>query len=125
MPSARIFLLLGAVNAFLSVALGAFAAHGLKSVISVGSLTTFHTGVDYHFIHALALILIGVLLQQRPHPHLRWVGWSFATGILLFSCSLYILAVTNIRAFGAITPIGGLSFLYGWALLSWHFWRKS
>lgn len=117
----RLFLLMGAVSAFLAVALGAFGAHGLKSILDDYSLKVFHTGVEYQFYHALALIMVGSLLGR--YPGLERVGWAFAFGTVVFSGSLYALALTGVKILGAITPIGGVSFLVGWALLALSFWR--
>lgn len=117
----RHFMLLGAINGFLAVAFGAFAAHGLKSVLSSGLLAVFQTGVEYQGLHALALLVVGLLggeAQQQGALHLA--GWAFATGILLFSGSLYLLALTDTGWLGAITPFGGTAFLLGWGALAWH-----
>ncbi|WP_125932221.1 DUF423 domain-containing protein [Thiosocius teredinicola] len=118
------FIFIGAVNGFLAVALGAFAAHGLKGLLSHGMLDIFQTGVDYQATHALALLLVGLLGNHSNHRSLGYAGWAFATGILLFSGSLYLLAVTDIRWLGAITPVGGTLFLFGWAALAWYGFRK-
>ena len=116
----RHFILLGAINGFLAVAFGAFAAHALKPILSAGLLDIFQTGVEYQGLHAGALLVVG-LLGANPHTKgLRLAGWSFATGILLFSGSLYLLALTDARWLGAITPIGGTAFLLGWGALAWH-----
>jgi len=119
MTSARLFLLFGAVGGFLTVALGAFAAHGLKQILSPGLLQTFNTGVDYQGLHSLALLATGLLMQTREKSALRLAGWAFASGILIFSGSLYLLALTDARWLGAITPIGGTAFLLGWGALAW------
>lgn len=122
----RHFIVIGAINGFVAVAFGAFAAHGLKKILSAGFLDVFHTGVDYQAIHALALLAVGLLGHHAPQSRvLRWAGWAFATGILLFSGSLYILALTDIRWMGMVTPFGGVAFLVGWALLAWHAYRRS
>jgi uncharacterized membrane protein YgdD (TMEM256/DUF423 family) len=119
----RRFLLFGAVCGFLAVALGAFAAHALKSILSPGMLEVFRTGVEYQATHALALVLVG-LLGARGHDRLLGVsGWAFASGILLFSGSLYLLALTGARWLGAVTPFGGVAFLVGWAALAAYAWR--
>lgn len=121
----RHFIALGAINGLLAVAFGAFAAHGLKNVLSAGLLDVFQTGVQYQAMHALALLAVGLLGQHAEHTRLlRWSGWAFASGILLFSGSLYVLALTDIRALGAITPFGGTAFLLGWGLLAWHAYRR-
>ena len=116
----RHFIALGAINGFLAVAFGAFAAHGLKGILSEGLLAVFQTGVEYQALHAVALLVVGVLGESAPRRGLRLAGWAFATGILLFSGSLYILALTDIRWLGAVTPFGGTAFLLGWGALAWH-----
>lgn len=108
----------------LAVAIGAFGAHGLKSHISPELLQTFKTGVDYHFYHALGLLLIGVLSVSMPSDLLNWSAILLAVGILLFSGSLYLLAITGIKWLGAITPLGGLSFIAGWVLLFVAVWKN-
>ena len=121
MNPARHFLLLGALNGFLAVAFGAFAAHGLKGVLSSGLLDVFQTGVEYQALHALALLAVGMLgTGSGESAALRLAGWAFATGILLFSGSLYLLALTDARWLGAVTPLGGSAFLLGWGALAWH-----
>jgi uncharacterized membrane protein YgdD (TMEM256/DUF423 family) len=121
--SPKIFLTLGAANAFLCVALGAFGAHGLKQTLSADMLAVYQTGVQYHFYHALGLIAVGLVLFQFPAS--RWVmlsGWLMLAGLVLFSASLYALSLTGIRGLGAITPLGGVSFLTAWALLAYGSW---
>src|SRR5581483_3045552 len=115
----RLFVLLGALNAFLSVALGAFGAHALKERLTAnGMLATYQTGVQYHIAHALGLILIALLAERWPNsPLLAWSGGLLLAGIVLFSGSLYALAVSGVRVLGAIRPFGGVCFLAGWALL--------
>ena len=103
---------------FLSVAIGAFAAHGLKSKLSEYHLGIFQTGVQYQFYHTFALAIVGLLMLRSPTPMLRGSGIAFFVGILVFSGSLYLLALTKMKWLGAITPIGGLCFLVGWVLLS-------
>lgn len=121
--SPRIFLTLGAVNAFLCVALGAFGAHSLKQTLSTDMLAVYQTGVQYHFYHALGLIAVGLVLFQFPTSRLvAFSGWLMLAGIVLFSASLYILSLTGIRGLGVITPFGGLSFLTGWALFAYGSW---
>ncbi|MEZ5490026.1 MAG: DUF423 domain-containing protein [Gammaproteobacteria bacterium] len=116
----KLFLFLAAANGFLSVALGAFAAHGLSARLSEQMLATFQTGVQYHMYHTLALFGVGVLSLHYPGATLlRYSGFLFLAGTLIFSGSLYILALSGIRWLGAITPIGGVAFLAGWAALAW------
>lgn len=119
----RRFVLIGAVFGFLAVALGAFAAHALKSILSPGLLEVFSTGVEYQATHALALVLVGLLGARRHDRLLGLSGWAFASGILVFSGSLYLLALTGARWLGAVTPLGGTAFLVGWAALAAHAWR--
>src|SRR5690606_4699434 len=111
------YLASGSVLCFVSVALGAFAAHYLKSKLDPYYLEVFRTGVLYQFFHAIALILLGILVNQYPQVSFKIPGVMFVLGILFFSGSLYVLAVTGIKFLGAITPIGGVFFLVGWAVL--------
>ena len=114
----RIFLSLGALNAFLCVGLGAFGAHGLKKTLAADMLAVYQTGVQYHFYHALGLLVIGLLLLHFPGSRpITWSGWLMLAGIVLFSASLYALALTGMRGLGLITPFGGVAFLSAWALL--------
>lgn len=103
---------------FLSVALGAFAAHGLKSRLDAGMLSVFETGVRYQTYHALALFAVAWLLSRGPSRAVEWAGYCFLAGIAVFSGSLYALSLSGIRKFGAVTPLGGLLFLAGWAILA-------
>ena len=114
----KTFLLLGAVAAFLAVALGAFGAHGLRGRLSPEMLAVFQTGVQYQMAHALALVLVSGIMGRMSGWLIQTAGWCFVGGILFFSGSLYLLAVTGITILGAITPIGGLLFLAGWACLA-------
>jgi uncharacterized membrane protein YgdD (TMEM256/DUF423 family) len=116
----NLLLVLAATNGFLAVALGAFAAHGLKSMLGPDLLATFQTGVQYHMYHALAMLAVAILVAQFPaQAGLRIAAYLFLAGILIFSGSLYVLALTGMRWLGAITPIGGVAFLAGWATLAW------
>ncbi|MBD9564603.1 DUF423 domain-containing protein [Pseudomonas sp. PDM09] len=121
----RGFLMLAAFFGFTGVALGAFAAHGLKSRLSAEYLAIFHTGVTYQLVHTLALLGVALLATQIPGRLITWVGASFAIGILLFSGSLYLLTITGISKLGIVTPIGGLAFLVGWVCLGLAAWRLS
>ena len=109
---------LGALNGFVSVAAGAFGAHALKTRLTPDMLAVFETGARYQMSHALALVLLGLLQLSRPAMSLDGAGWSFLAGIALFSGSLYVLALSGVRAFGMVTPIGGVAFLVGWVLLA-------
>ena len=111
----RTFVLLGGVNAFLAVALGAFGAHALRERLSAEMLSIYQTGVQYHLLHALGLLLIGLLRERRAADQmLLRAGWLLTVGIVLFSGSLYALAVSGTRLLGAVTPFGGVCFLAGW-----------
>lgn len=119
------FLLLGALNVLIGIALGAFGAHGLKHSLTSDMLAVFHTGVQYHFYHAFGLIVIGLLLFHYPKSRLIPVsGWLMLTGIVLFSFSLYVLSITGARALAMITPFGGISFLSAWGLLIYAIWKE-
>lgn len=119
----RSFLMLAAFFGFTGVALGAFAAHGLKSRMSSDYLAIFHTGVSYQLVHALALFGVALLISHVPGRLVTWAGVCFAIGILLFSGSLYLLTLTGISKLGIITPFGGLAFLIGWFCLGLAAWR--
>jgi uncharacterized membrane protein YgdD (TMEM256/DUF423 family) len=114
----RTFLLLGAVAAFLGVTLGAFGAHGLRGRLTPDMLAVFETAVRYHMYHALALLLVAVVMGRMSGWLIQTAGWCFVAGILLFSGSLYALALSGVTILGAITPIGGVAFLAGWACLA-------
>jgi uncharacterized membrane protein YgdD (TMEM256/DUF423 family) len=119
MNPSKIFLLLGAVNAFLAVGLGAFGAHGLRAKLPPDLLAVYKTGVEYHFYHALGLLAVGLVAAHFPNAGLiRGSGWAMTAGIVIFSGSLYVLSISGIRWLGAITPIGGVAFLVAWALLA-------
>jgi len=120
---ARLLLTLGGVSAFIAVALGAFAAHGLKASLAPDMLTTFEVGVRYQMYHALAMIAVGLVHAVRPVKMLAVSGSLFALGTLLFSGSLYVLALSGERAFGMVTPFGGVAFLAGWLCFVWSIWK--
>ena len=113
----QIFIVASSLFGFLGVAVGAFGAHALKQQLSPEMLTIFETGARYHLIHAAVLLGIGILAQNRDSKAIKVSGFAMIFGIIVFSGSLYALAVSGVRIFGAITPIGGLSFLVGWAAL--------
>ncbi len=109
----------GSLLMLLGVALGAFGAHGLKNTLSQEGKSIYQTAVLYHLVHGLALLAVGWLATIRPgETAIRTAGWLFILGIILFSGSLYALAITGIRKLGIITPFGGLAFLVGWLLLA-------
>lgn len=110
-------LLLGAAYGFLAVACGAFGAHALRARLTPDLLAVWRTAVEYQFYHAAALLLIGVWAQRAPTRALEVAALCFAFGVLLFSGSLYALALSGVRGLGAITPVGGLLFLCGWLAL--------
>jgi uncharacterized membrane protein YgdD (TMEM256/DUF423 family) len=114
----RTFLLIGSVAAFLAVTLGAFGAHGLRGRLSPEMLAVFETGVRYHMYHALALILVALAMGRMSGWLIQTAGWCFVAGMVLFSGSLYALALSGVTILGAVTPLGGLAFLIGWACLA-------
>jgi len=119
----RLLLFIGASLGFLSVALGAFASHGLRSRLSEAQLSTFQTGVQYQMGHALAILLVGVLAVSYKDSGPDWTisAWFFVIGVVLFSGSLYAMALgQGLKRLGWVTPLGGLAFLAGWALLAAH-----
>jgi len=113
----KTILVTAAILLALGVIIGAFGAHGLKSRVTPDLLQVYKTGVEYHFYHALGLLLIGVLSFSMPSSYLDMAALFLVAGILIFSGSLYVLAITGIKWIGAITPIGGLSFIVGWILV--------
>ena len=119
----RSFLMLAAFFGFTGVALGAFAAHGLKNRLSADDLAIFHTGVTYQWVHTLALLGVALLAAHIPGRLVTWAGVSFVVGIVLFSGSLYALTLTGVSKLGIITPFGGLAFLLGWFFLGLAAWR--
>lgn len=120
---ARWWIVLGALNALCSVAAGAFGAHALKQRVAADLLAVFETGARHQMYHALGLVAVGLVASSRPAALLDAAGWCMLAGIALFSGSLYALVLSQARALGAITPLGGVAFLAGWALLAWSAWR--
>lgn len=121
----KTFIVIGAIAMALGVILGAFGAHGLKSRLNPDMLAIYHTGVEYHLYHALGLILVGILMVQFPQVSgLKTGAWLLTAGIVIFSGSLYVLAISGIRWLGAITPIGGVAFIAGWAWIAWSLLRQ-
>jgi uncharacterized membrane protein YgdD (TMEM256/DUF423 family) len=121
----KTFVILGSLSAFLGVALGAFGAHGLKARVSPEMLAVWQTGVQYHLVHALGLLLVGILCQLLPDASLlRVSGWMLLSGTALFSGSLYLMVLSGVRGLGMITPLGGLAFLCGWLLLAVAVWKQ-
>ena len=123
--NARFCLLVAALALAAAVVLGAFGAHALKGRLSPEMLATYHTAVQYHFWHALGLLGVGVLMSRSPDDSaLRWVAWLLIAGLLLFSGSLYLLALTGARWLGAVTPLGGVAFIAAWLWLAGWAWRR-
>lgn len=122
----KIFVLLGSLSAFLGVGLGAFGAHVLKSRVTQEMLTVWQTGVLYHLVHALGLVLVGLICHLLPEAALvRASGWCLLAGTVLFSGSLYAMVLSDVRVLGMITPFGGVSFLAGWLLLAIAAWQMA
>jgi uncharacterized membrane protein YgdD (TMEM256/DUF423 family) len=120
----RIFFMIGSIASGLAVGLGAFGAHALRERLSDDLLAIFETGVRYHFYHALALLVLSLAIGRWPESGLlTTAGWLFVGGILVFSGSLYALALTGTRWLGAITPIGGVLFIAAWACMAWAIYR--
>ncbi|NOX36237.1 MAG: DUF423 domain-containing protein [Calditrichaeota bacterium] len=121
----RIFIFLGGLNATIAIALGAFGAHALKGRLSAELFQTFETGTRYHLIHALGLILVGILYHWLERN--GWIGvagWIMLLGIVLFSGSLYLITFSGVRAWGAVAPLGGISFMISWLLIAIAVIRK-
>jgi uncharacterized membrane protein YgdD (TMEM256/DUF423 family) len=119
------FLFFGALSALIGVGMGAFGAHGLKNMISPEMLAVYQTGVNYQMWHALGLIGIALIRRNDSESKLlNWAGWLMLIGIVLFSGSLYLLAIMDIKQLGMITPFGGVSFLLAWLLLAVYATRR-
>jgi len=121
--AARLFVAAGALSAGLAVAAGAFGAHALAEAVPPNRLATFETAARYEMVHALALVLVGVLIERRADRRYRWAGWLFLVGTVLFSGSLYLLVLTDTPWLGAVTPFGGVAFIGGWLVLAASAWR--
>jgi uncharacterized membrane protein YgdD (TMEM256/DUF423 family) len=120
----KLFLIAGGITMALAVVLGAFGAHTLENRLSEKMLDIYQTGVTYHFYHAIGLLILGLVAYYLPDSSwLKWSGWLMIGGILLFSGSLYILAVGGLRWLGAVTPIGGLFFIVSWILFAVAVWK--
>ncbi|MGG4220346.1 DUF423 domain-containing protein [Paenibacillus jamilae] len=116
----RRWIIVGSIMMMLAVAIGAFGAHIVKARIDADALAVYETGVKYHMIHAVGLLIVGLATGQwGSSTRLRWAARLLFTGIILFSGSLYVLSLTGIRVLGAITPLGGVCFIAGWILLAW------
>jgi uncharacterized membrane protein YgdD (TMEM256/DUF423 family) len=119
----RVFVFLGALNMLVAVGAGAFGAHGLKRVLSAEMLAVWQTAVTYQVAHALGMLAIAALSPRYGSALWSASGWTMFAGIVIFSGSLYLLALTGIRWLGAITPVGGAAFLAAWAMMAWAAWR--
>jgi uncharacterized membrane protein YgdD (TMEM256/DUF423 family) len=115
----------GAVFGLLGVAAGAFGAHALKKRLAPALLESFEIGVRYQLVHALALLLLAVLIQRNPSASFNAAGIAFICGVLLFSFSLYAYALSGVRAIAMVTPVGGLCLIVGWGLLAWGVWKSA
>ena len=111
------YLMYGAISGCFVVILGAFGTHGLKDILDDYGKSIYNKAVLYHMFHTIGILILGLINKIQPEIQLSLVGWSFLCGIVLFSGSLYILAITDIKSLGMITPIGGILFLIGWILL--------
>lgn len=121
---AKLFITLASLSGMLAVMMGAFGAHALKNRLDEYALGIFETAVQYHFHHSFALLAVGVIALSQPQTTLlKTSGWLFLIGILVFSGSLYLLSLTGVRWLGAITPLGGLAFIGGWACLAALGWK--
>jgi uncharacterized membrane protein YgdD (TMEM256/DUF423 family) len=124
--SARLSLSLAALLLFAAVGLGAFGAHALKARLAPDMQAIWQTAVQYHAWHALGLLAVGLFTMQRPDaPGASLAAWLFVAGIVLFSGSLYALALSGVRGLGAVTPFGGVAFLAGWLAFAWAAWRAA
>jgi uncharacterized membrane protein YgdD (TMEM256/DUF423 family) len=121
---AKVFITLASLSGMLAVAFGAFGAHALKNRLDDYAMGVFQTAVQYHFYHSLALLAVGIIALNHPQAALlRSSGWLFTLGIVVFSGSLYMLSFSGLRWLGAVTPIGGLAFIAGWACLAAASWQ--
>lgn len=121
---AKLFITLASLSGMLAVVFGAFGAHALKSRLDEYSMGVFETAVQYHFYHSFALLAVGVIALSQPQTTmLKSSGWLFFIGILIFSGSLYVLSISGVKWLGAVTPLGGLAFIAGWACLAATGWK--
>lgn len=121
----KALLVLGALNAALAVICGAFGAHGLKARVDAALLDTWATASEYHFYHALGLLLAGLLAKQFGSTGMVTAGWILFAGMLVFSGSLYLLVLSGQRWLGAVTPLGGTALIIGWLWLAWSLHRAA
>ncbi|WP_447602937.1 DUF423 domain-containing protein [Nitrospira sp. Nam80] len=121
---AILFMVIGSVCALLSVAAGAFGAHALKAILEPSRLAVYETAAKYQMYHAFGLMIVAWQIRETCDQRLTRAGWLFCSGIVLFSGSLYVVATTGLTWVGAVTPLGGVAFLGGWAILAWTGWRR-
>lgn len=121
----KLILLLGSLNAALAVILGAFGAHGLKARVDAQQLSVWQTASEYHFYHALGLLLVGVLAKQFASSSMITSGWVMLVGMAIFSGSLYLLVLTGQRWLGAVTPLGGTALIIAWLMLAWSLYKSA
>lgn len=121
---AKLFITLASLSGMLAVIFGAFGAHALRGKLDDYAMGVFETAVQYHFYHSFALLAVGILALSQPQTAmLKASGWLFLVGIVIFSGSLYILGLSGVRWLGAVTPLGGLAFIGGWACLAATGWK--
>ncbi|SRR5581483_975478 len=120
----KLFFLIGALSGALAVGLGAFGAHALRARLTPELLATFETGVRYQMYHVFAILIVALALTRGSSTWLALAGWAFLLGTILFSGSLYLLALTGIRLLGVITPLGGIALIAGWLLLALGAWQS-
>lgn len=120
----KTFLFIASLSMALSVIFGAFGAHALKEKLSPEMLSIFETGVKYQIYHALGIFISAILMRLYPSLDLSVTVYLFISGILFFSGSLYVLSITGIKTFGAITPFGGLMFILGWFMMAWKIFKN-
>jgi uncharacterized membrane protein YgdD (TMEM256/DUF423 family) len=135
MAASRLWIFIGALSGALSVITGAFGAHALRERVTMRALEVYQTGCQYQLTHALALVALGIWIRQltlvtqtnstASLSLANWAGWAFTIGTVLFSGSLYALALTDVKILGAITPFGGLSFIFGWIMIAVSAWKMT
>lgn len=120
----RTFFIVAAISGALAVLLGAFGAHLLKQMIAPEMLEIYKTGVQYQFYHTFALLAVAILGRQHPSQMVKWAGYLFIAGTVIFSGFLYLLAITGIKMLGMVVPVGGVSLVAAWICLLFHFWKS-
>lgn len=118
----RRYIVTGSLSCAIAIIFGAFAAHGLRDILDDYNLEIFHTGAYYHLVHSLAIVLLGLLAKNFPEKNFNAIFLEFIVGIILFSGSLYILAISNVHTWGMVTPFGGIAFILAWIQLAFTFY---